>query len=99
MAINIEGSSTTRSGLVPLVVGVVVVIALIVLTYFVFFSQAPLVEVLAPQELETISEISAIEIDPKTVLNSPEYTFLDSRTSEPDLSGLEFGRENPFDRF
>ena len=96
MAITVEQGSG-RKGLFRLITGAVVVVALVVATYVLFFTTPPQIEVFAPAEIQTISQISEIDIDPSAIINSREYKALREHVSPPELG--EFGRVNPFARF
>ena len=96
MAIIIEGEKQGK-GTVQAVVGAVVAVLLLVATYWIFFAEPPLVEVIAPQELESISRISQVEVSPEVVTGSPVFKSLKILADDPELG--EFGRENPFAKF
>jgi len=96
MAFTIEGENRSK-GLVRLVVGVIAVILLLFATYYLFFTKPPQIDVLVPLELETISKISEVSVDPGAVIDSPQYRLLKEHVDPPELG--EFGRVNPFARF
>ena len=96
MAITV-GQKSDRKGLFRLITGVVVVIAFLIATYVLFFTEPPQIEVFAPPEVQTISKISEVNISPSAIINSPEYKALREHVLPPELG--EFGRENPFARF
>ncbi len=96
MAIIIEGEKQSN-GLVQITVAGIIVVIIIAVTYWVFFTEPPFVEVFAPQELENISRISQVETDPSVIADSPAFKALQVHVEEPQLG--EFGRENPFARF
>lgn len=96
MAIRVEGDKNV-GGLVRMIGIGIAVLFLVFGTYYLFFKNPPLVEVLVPEELETISKYSEIEIEPTEVINSSLYNSLIEHVPPPAVN--EFGRENPFSRF
>ena len=96
MAFTIEGENK-RKGLVRLVVGVIVDLLLLFATYYLFFTKPPQIDILVPLELESISKISKLSIDPGAVIDSPQYQSLKEHVGPPELG--EYGRVNPFARF
>jgi len=96
MAITVEKEST-RKGMFRVISGLILVIALFVATYILFFTKPPQIEVLAPPEVETITQISEINLDPGAIIESPEYQALQGDILLPELG--DFGRSNPFARF
>jgi hypothetical protein len=80
------------------IAGVVIIVILLgVGTYLLFFSKAPLAEVIAPPGLEDISNLSAVKIEDGTLANNPVYKMLGPKVNEIELGTP--GRENPFARF
>jgi len=96
MAIRVEGQKDTKIW-TQLTVGAVVVVLLITGTYYLFFKNPPLVDIIVPPELETISKISKVDINPEVVTKSELYKSLVEHVAEPVINGA--GRENPFARF
>jgi len=96
MAISVGEGRDTKM-MIRVVTGAIVIVALVVATYVLFFTSPPQIEVFAPQEVRTISQISEINIDPSAVTNSREYKALDEHIPLPILG--EFGRVNPFARY
>jgi len=79
-------------------IGVVIIILLLALgAYLLFFAEEPFVEVLAPSELESVSELSEIELDEGPLKDNPVYQVL-TNTIE-DIDPGEPGRDNPFSPF
>lgn len=80
------------------IAAVAVVLGLIGLAvYFLFFSPTPVIEVIVPRQLESVAEISEIQFDPSTVINSSSFRSLKNYTGLPSAGQL--GRENPFISF
>ena len=96
MAISVGEERNTKMT-IRVIAGVIVVIGLVAATYVLFFTKPPQIEVFAPPEVQTISKISEISVDPKALTNSPEYKALDEHIPLPALG--EFGRQNPFARY
>ena len=96
MAISVGEERNTKM-MMKIVAGAIVVVALVVATYILFFTKPPQIEVFAPPEVQTISQISEISVDPSVVINSPEYKALKEHVLPPNLG--EFGRTNPFARY
>ena len=90
------GEEKKRSRL-PYLIGGGVVIVLIILTYYLFFAPAPLAEVVAPPEFESISRVSKVELNPNLITNNQVYQSLRRYVDEPVVG--EFGRPNPFAPF
>ena len=84
MAFTIEGENRSK-GLVGLVVGVIAVILLLFATYYLFFTKPPQIDVLVPLELETISKISVVSVDPGAVIDSLQYQSLREPVGPPEL--------------
>lgn len=96
MAITVE-REPMKGGTIRVIIGVVIVLVLVIATYFLFFTKPPKIEVIAPPEVENITEISEVDIDPRALVNSQEYKALRDTIPSPALG--EYGRENPFARF
>ena len=96
MAINIEGGKQNNP-LAKVAVIVISIILLVFATYCLFFTNPPQIDVLVPVELQTISQISGLNVDPSEIIKSPEYNALKEQVGPPDLG--QFGRENPFAKF
>ncbi len=96
MAITVD-QGENRGKVFKLAGSVAIVVALLIATYVLFFTTPPQIEVFAPQEVETISRISEIELNPSAIINSPEYKSLTGDIPLPTLG--QVGRANPFSRF
>ncbi|MBU2101686.1 hypothetical protein KKH05_03140 [Patescibacteria group bacterium] len=80
------------------IVGVVVVIMLLGLgTYLLFFAPEPFVEVVAPTELESVSELSSVSLNDSALKDDPVYNLLENKVEGVEPG--EAGRDNPFARF
>lgn len=74
-----------------------VVVALIAGAYLLFFTEEPFVDVIAPPELETISQLSDANIEDGVLANDPVYQQLGNKVNDIEIG--EAGRENPFAQF
>ncbi len=71
-----------------------IIAAIVVGAFYLFFSPAPAIEVLVPAPLQSANQLSFIEVDPTTVINSKDFRTLRSYTG---LLGVGTqGRQNPF---
>jgi hypothetical protein len=96
MAINIAGEKQNNP-IARVAVIVISVILLVFATYYLFFTSPPQIDVLVPVELQNISQISGLDVDPSEIIKSPEYKALKEQVGPPELG--QFGRENPFAKF
>ncbi|MDD5711038.1 MAG: hypothetical protein PHV43_02995 [Candidatus Colwellbacteria bacterium] len=74
-----------------------VIVALGAGTYLLFFTEEPLVDVIVPPELESISKLSDAEIEEGVLTENPVYQQLGSKVN--DIEPGEAGRDNPFAPF
>jgi len=93
MAILVE-EETGRKGVFGVFIIAVIVILLGAATYYLFFAPTPLIEVVIPSGLKTVSRISESGLNTPAVFNSPVYKSLRQYVAEPVLG--EIGRSNPF---
>ncbi len=70
------------------------VFAIIFGIYFLFFAPTPGIEIVLPGSLQSADKVTAVQIDPSTVLNSREFRSLRSYTGLPGVG--QVGRDNPF---
>lgn len=81
-----------------IIVGVVVgLFILIVVTYFLFFAEAPFVEVIAPPQLDNLTQVSLITLNPTEISEDSVYQVLETNISLPPEGSFE--RDNPFRHF
>ncbi len=93
MAILVNDNSQARpKGKLITVIVVVVLLGLGV--YYLFFAPTPFIEVVAPDQLRPITNISKIQLDPSKILNSPIYQSLREQVPAPAAGSA--GRPNPF---
>ncbi len=74
-----------------------IIVALIILgtvTYYLFFAPAPLIEVIIPSGLRSVSQISEAGLNTPGIFNSPVYRSLRQYVADPVIG--EIGRTNPF---
>ena len=93
MAILVE-EEKGRKGAFGVLIIAVIVILLGAATYYLFFAPTPLIEVVIPSGLKTVSRISESGLNTPAVFNSPVYKSLRQYVAEPVLG--EIGRSNPF---
>lgn len=96
MAFSFENQSGNKN--ILNIVGVVAIILFLGIgTYLLFFAKEPLVDVIAPLELESISQLSEVDIEEGVLADDPVYQKLGRKVN--DIEPDEAGRENPFARF
>jgi hypothetical protein len=96
MAFSFQSQSDTGS--LWNIIGVAaIIVALVVGAYLLFFTEEPLVDVIAPPELESISQLSDVDIEEGVLADDPTYQQLERKVN--DIETGEAGRENPFARF
>src|SRR3989344_2143675 len=93
MAILVE-EETGRKGISGVFIIAIIVIFLGAATYYLFFAPTPLIEVVIPSGLKTVSRISESGLNTPAVFNSPVYRSLRQYVAEPVLG--EIGRSNHF---
>lgn len=65
--------------------------------YFLFFAPVPGIEVIAPPAVQSAAELSAVQFDPASVVNSDDFRALRRYTGEPTVG--QIGRVNPFVKY
>lgn len=99
MAILVE-EETGRKGVFGVFIIAVIVILLGAATYYLFFAPTPLIEVVIPSGLKTVSKISEDGLNTSAVFDSPVYRSLRQYVAEPVVGEVgEIGRSNPFEGF
>ena len=93
MAILVEEEKGMKGAFGVLIIAVIVIL-LGAATYYLFFAPTPLIEVVIPSGLKTVSRISESGLNTPAVFNSPVYKSLRQYVAEPVLG--EIGRSNPF---
>lgn len=96
MAIIVEEQQKKNSWL-PIALGVLVIIIIVVLAYFLFFTSAPLIDIVAPLQLQSTSQLSTISFEPSEVIENPTFKALRKYVPNPSTGVL--GRANPFAPF
>ncbi len=96
MAILVE-EETRKRGVFGGFIVVIIIILLGAATYYLFFAPTPLIEVVIPSGLKTVSTISESGLNTPAVFNSPVYKSLRQYVAEPVAGEVgEIGRANPF---
>ncbi len=95
MAIIVEGEKQ-KSPLTAIIVAGLVVIALVIGSYLLFFSSAPAIQnIIVPPDLQSIAQASKIDTSVvQSLTSSSTYSNLKSSVPAQQLSG--YGRSNPF---
>jgi len=93
MAISLEQPKKGMNWFTAAIV-LVVIAALGLTVYFLFFASPPAIKVLIPPALETAAEISKVQFDPASVVNSAAFRSLRSYVDVVSVGSL--GRDNPF---
>lgn len=83
-----------RRGPFKALAAAVVLIILGTITYYLFFAPAPLIEVIIPSGLKSVSQISEKGLNTPGIFNSPVYRSLRQYVADPVVG--ETGRTNPF---
>ncbi len=82
----------------PLAVILIIAAVLIVVSlsvYYLFFSPAPAIEkIIVSQDLQSISQVSKVNINTQAITDSAAYKSLVSKL--PALNPSGYGRTNPF---
>lgn len=69
----------------------------LILTYYLFFAPAPLVDVVIKSDLQIISEVAKVDFNVSSVIDSPVFQMLKEYVPSPELR--TGGRSNPFSQF
>ncbi len=96
MAIELEPERQGTNWMAIVTVAVIVIV-LFVGSYYLFFKQPQLIEVVAPQSLQTLGDLSKVSFDPSAVVNDPTFKLL--RQYGSPISPVTPGRSNPFQPF
>lgn len=74
---------------------IVLVIAVIIVgIYYLFFTDTPFVERVVPANLQSIEELSNIDLKPETIINNSNFQVLKQYINPIELE--EAGKANPF---
>jgi len=66
-------------------------------SYFLFFAPVPAIEVVAPVSTRSAAEISSVDFDPASLVNSDAFRSLRRYTGTPTTG--QTGRPNPFIKY
>ena len=78
----------------PIIIGLLIVGALGAATYYLFFAPTPVIDIVLPPALQSAEQLSTIDIDPTSVINSRLFRSLRVYTGLPSVG--ELGKANPF---
>ncbi len=67
------------------------------ISYALFFAETPKIEIVVPQSVRSASELSQVQFDPASVVNSASFKALRRYVGEQTTGVL--GRQNPFVKF
>lgn len=76
---------------------VLMVVAIVGGAYMLFFSKAPLIDVVAPPEIGSVSKLSKVSFSSSDFTNSAVFSSLKRHVSEAEAGPA--GRTNPFSPF
>jgi hypothetical protein len=98
MAILVEEEKNGMNWIGFLVV--LVIVGLIAASvYYLFFAPTPLIEVIAPPQFQSISQISSFDFNVSPITNSPIYQSLRQYVGPLEPAASDIGRANPFQPF
>jgi hypothetical protein len=97
MAILVEEEKINKSNITSLFGWFVIIVALGVGAYYLFFVTPPPAVITPPAGFNNINPITQITINPQAVVSSTEFTSLTDTIAEPTSTGpVPVGRPNPF---
>jgi hypothetical protein len=64
--------------------------------YYFFFVAPPLIDKIAPLQLQSLKDLSFAELNPETILNSPDFQILRQYVNPIEIGAV--GKINPFSR-
>jgi len=74
-----------------------IILVLAGVSYALFFAETPKIEIVIPQSVRSASELSQVQFDPASVVNSAYFRALRRYVGEQAMGVL--GRQNPFVKF
>ena len=87
----------SNKNLFTITIAVSAVIAVVGGTYMLFFAKAPLIEVVVPPEVGSVSELSKVDFSASDFSQSAVFSSLRRHVSEAEAGPA--GRPNPFAPF
>lgn len=96
MALILEEEKKS-SNLTIFIIGFLIILFLIFLTYYIFFLKPELVELVINKD-NILTDLSQIQINPEEIINSNFYNNLKSYNQHEELQESP-GRVNPFEPF
>ncbi|MBI2515092.1 hypothetical protein HYV91_02855 [Candidatus Wolfebacteria bacterium] len=73
----------------------VILFAVVIAVYYLFFSSVPLIEKVIPERVQSIREISSADFRPDAILNNDVFKILRQYVNAPEVSENP-ARPNPF---
>lgn len=97
MAIVIREKTSWGTNWFAIIIGVFIISFVAFAVYFLFFSETPFIETIAPIQLQSVSGLTETVVDQSTILNNTLFLSLRQYIPNPDPGIL--GRDNPFAPF
>ena len=93
MAILIE-EEKRKINWFALVIVVLIVIAIVGATYYLFFAPTPLIEKVVPSSVQSLQVLSNIKLQPELIINNPKFQVLKTYINPMETGTV--GKDNPF---
>ena len=75
---------------------ILVVIIIASAVYYLFFAPVPLIEKIVPTNLQSIQELSNIQLQPGVIINNSKFQILKTYVNQINVGPV--GKNNPFVR-
>lgn len=95
MAIIIE-EEKRKINWFALAVVILIVVTIIGVIYYLFFAPIPLIEKIAPPRLQSLKEVSSMELRPESVIQNSTFQILRQYANPIEIGPT--GKQNPFSR-
>jgi len=79
-----------------LALGIIILIisTVIIAIYYLFFAPVPFIEKIAPARLQSLQDLSSINLEPEAIVNSPNFQILRRYVNPIEVGPA--GKSNPF---
>ena len=79
-----------------LALGIIILIisTVIIVIYYLFFAPVPFIEKIAPARLQSLQDLSSINLEPEAIVNSPNFQILRRYVNPIEVGPV--GKSNPF---
>lgn len=94
MAILIEQEKKSVNW-IGMLTALFIIVAVFVLSYFLFFKKPEIIDQVTPSSLKNISQLSKVTFDPDAVVTSPAFQNLKNYTNSITIHETP-GKTNPF---